>query len=115
MPEEFAIIDLFAGPGGLGEGFSQAGRDPGAPMKVRLSIEMDDHAIQTLRLRAFLRSFDEFPQEYHDALNRGSPLPDWADLYPTNWKLACWESPASSKNLRSNLTGHARSITATQS
>jgi len=88
MPEEFAIIDLFAGPGGLGEGFSQAGRDPGAPMKIKLSVEMDDHAIQTLQLRAFLRSFDDFPQEYHDALNCGSPLPDWADLYPNNWKLA---------------------------
>ncbi|NOE25129.1 DNA cytosine methyltransferase [Ruegeria sp. HKCCD6157] len=88
MPEEFAIIDLFAGPGGLGEGFSQAGHDPGAPMKIKLSIEMDDHAIQTLQLRAFLRSFDEFPQEYRDALNSGLPLPDWADLYPINWKLA---------------------------
>ncbi|UWR06537.1 DNA cytosine methyltransferase [Ruegeria sp. B32] len=88
MPEDFAIIDLFAGPGGLGEGFSQAGRDPVTPMKIKLSVEMDDHAIQTLQLRAFLRSFDEFPQEYHDALNVGSPLPDWADLYPTNWNLA---------------------------
>ncbi|MES0810354.1 DNA cytosine methyltransferase [Roseibium sp. SCPC15] len=88
MPQEFAIIDLFAGPGGLGEGFSSAGRRDGAPMKIHLSVEMDHHAVQTLRLRAFLRSFDEFPQEYYDALNEGKAFPDWAELYPTNWKLA---------------------------
>lgn len=88
MPEEFAIIDLFAGPGGLGEGFSQAGRDPDAPMRIHLSVEMDDHAIQTLRLRAFLRSFDEFPHHYYDALNSGVLLPDWSSYYPRNWKVA---------------------------
>ncbi|OAN68291.1 DNA (cytosine-5-)-methyltransferase [Rhodobacteraceae bacterium EhC02] len=88
MTQEFAIIDLFAGPGGLGEGFSRAGRASDARMKIHLSVEMDDHAIQTLRLRAFLRSFDEFPQEYYNALNKGEPLPDWSELYPSNWKLA---------------------------
>ncbi|WP_146592469.1 DNA cytosine methyltransferase [Puniceibacterium confluentis] len=88
MPHEFAIIDLFAGPGGLGEGFSQAGCREEARMKIHLSVEMDDHAVQTLRLRAFLRSFDTFPQEYYDALNKGFPFPDWGALYPANWKLA---------------------------
>ncbi|WP_417710463.1 DNA cytosine methyltransferase [Roseibium aggregatum] len=88
MPQEFAIVDLFAGPGGLGEGFSQAGRNDDAPMKIHLSVEMDFHAVQTLRLRAFLRSFDEFPQEYYDALNKGKAFPDWRELYPANWKLA---------------------------
>ncbi|WP_299605667.1 DNA cytosine methyltransferase [uncultured Tateyamaria sp.] len=88
MTKEFAIIDLFAGPGGLGEGFSRAGRDADTPMKIHLSVEMDDHAVQTLRLRAFLRSFREFPIEYYNALNSGSALPDWAELYPTIWKHA---------------------------
>ncbi|EDZ48465.1 DNA-cytosine methyltransferase [Rhodobacterales bacterium Y4I] len=88
MTQEFAIIDLFAGPGGLGEGFSQAGRVVDAQMKIHLSVEMDHHAIQTLRLRAFLRSFDEIPQEYYDALNRGEQFPDWSELYPSNWRLA---------------------------
>lgn len=88
MTQEFAIIDLFAGPGGLGEGFSQAGRASDTRMKIHLSVEMDDHAIQTLRLRAFLRSFEEFPQEYYEALNRREDFPDWSELYPANWKLA---------------------------
>jgi len=91
MSEEFAIIDLFAGPGGLGEGFSRAGRDPASRMKIRLSVEMDDYAIQTLRLRAFLRSFEDFPREYYEALNAGDPLPEWADLYPNQWKQAVSE------------------------
>jgi DNA (cytosine-5)-methyltransferase 1 len=88
MPHEFAIVDLFAGPGGLGEGFSQAGSGEKTRMKIHLSVEMDDHAVQTLRLRAFLRSFDTFPQEYYDALNKGVSFPDWGELYPANWKLA---------------------------
>jgi DNA (cytosine-5)-methyltransferase 1 len=49
---------------------------------------MDDHAVQTLRLRSFLRSFDIFPPEYYDALNNGTPLPSWKELYPSNWQLA---------------------------
>lgn len=88
MTRKFAIIDLFAGPGGLGEGFSRAGRDMDTPMNIHLSVEMDDHAVQTLRLRSFLRSFDTFPPEYYEALNTGAPLPSWSELYPTNWKLA---------------------------
>jgi len=88
MPQEYAIIDLFAGPGGLGEGFSRAGRSDGARMKIHLSVEMDDHAVQTLRLRAFLRSFDTFPQEYYDALNGRTNFPDWANLYPAKWAHA---------------------------
>ncbi|XCC96585.1 DNA cytosine methyltransferase [Salipiger sp. H15] len=88
MPRNFAIIDLFAGPGGLGEGFSRAGRELATPMKIHLSVEMDDHAVQTLRLRSFLRSFDSFPAEYYEAINSGAALPTWSELYPSNWKLA---------------------------
>lgn len=88
MPKNFAIIDLFAGPGGLGEGFSRAGRNSDSRMKIHLSVEMDDHAVQTLRLRAFLRSFDEFPNEYYAALKTGKGVPDWQSLFPTQWKHA---------------------------
>lgn len=88
MPKNFSIIDLFAGPGGLGEGFSRAGRDSENRMKIHLSVEMDDHAVQTLRLRAFLRSFDEFPDEYYAALKSGKGMPDWKSLYPAQWKHA---------------------------
>lgn len=86
------IVDLFAGPGGLGEGFAAAGRETASPMAIRLSIEKDTYAIRTLRLRAFLRSFEGgFPSTYYNALNGSRPLPDWNSLYPANWKHALEE------------------------
>lgn len=93
MAKEFQIIDLFAGPGGLGEGFSAAGRETSTKMKIRLSVEMDFEAVETLQLRAFLRRFEGgFPQEYYDALHSGSEFPDWSELYPDNWEEAINEA-----------------------
>lgn len=43
------VIDLFAGPGGLGEGFS---RSKSADFRIAVSIEKDGMAHETLRLRA---------------------------------------------------------------
>ncbi|WP_299181953.1 DNA cytosine methyltransferase [uncultured Neptuniibacter sp.] len=45
------IVDLFAGPGGLGEGFSSL-EDA---FEICVSAEMDAHARSTLRLRSFYR------------------------------------------------------------
>jgi len=51
------IIDLFAGPGGLGEGFSSFVPAKGrSGFKIALSIEKDATAHQTLELRAFFRT-----------------------------------------------------------
>lgn len=89
MSTEFAIIDLFAGPGGLGEGFFQAGRDGDVRMKIHLSVEMEHNAVQTLRLRSFLRRFGKrFPAEYYAALNEGVDFPNWSELYPKEWRHA---------------------------
>ncbi len=53
------IINVFAGPGGLGEGFSastdQRGRQP---FRIALSIEKDAIAHKTLLLRSFYRQFE---------------------------------------------------------
>lgn len=46
------IVDLFAGPGGLGEGFSSVKDDP---FRIIVSAEMNSSAHKTLRLRAFYR------------------------------------------------------------
>lgn len=93
MSSKIEIVDLFAGPGGLGEGFSAAGGESTTPMSIRLSVEKDDFAIQTLRLRAFLRSFEGgFPAEYYEALNHSRVMPDWALSYPANWKTAIEEA-----------------------
>jgi site-specific DNA-cytosine methylase len=52
------VIDLFAGPGGLGEGFSALTPPGGSPVfRMRLSIKKDPVAHKTLELRAFFRQF----------------------------------------------------------
>ena len=89
------VVDLFAGPGGLAEGFS-ACRRPGGRRRYRiaLSIEKDRVAHRTLLLRAFLRNFAKgFPPKYYDFLNGVVPEePDWAKLYPGRWAAACDET-----------------------
>lgn len=65
------IIDVFAGPGGLGEGFSSAKSKNGEHLfKIKLSIEKDKFAHQTLELRAFYRQFADGlkPFEYYEYL-----------------------------------------------
>lgn len=52
------IVDLFAGPGGLGEGFS---RETSARFQVAVSIEKDATAYETLRLRAAHRHLSRAP------------------------------------------------------
>ena len=68
--KQIPIIDLFAGPGGLAEGFSSLINSNRRRFDVRLSIEMDPHARETLKLRAFLRQFDvgAIPDEYYSLL-----------------------------------------------
>ncbi|MEL7098932.1 MAG: DNA cytosine methyltransferase [Pseudomonadota bacterium] len=89
MSRNFAIIDLFAGPGGLGEGFAVAGRAGEVGMNIHLSVEMEANAVRTLRLRSFLRCFgEEFPAEYYSALRDGIGFPDWSKLYPKQWAQA---------------------------
>lgn len=51
--EPVPVVDLFAGPGGLGEGFSAL--DDGNAFRILVSAEMESSAHQTLRLRAFYR------------------------------------------------------------
>ncbi|MFQ2083976.1 DNA cytosine methyltransferase [Aeromonas veronii] len=47
------VVDLFAGPGGLGEGFSSL--NDGKAFEIRVSAEKDPIARETLRLRSFYR------------------------------------------------------------
>ncbi|MGH8557787.1 MAG: DNA cytosine methyltransferase [Methylococcales bacterium] len=65
------VVDLFAGPGGLGEGFSSVMDSNGnRRFEIRLSIEKDLFAHQTLLLRAIFRMFPRFraPECYYDYL-----------------------------------------------
>jgi DNA (cytosine-5)-methyltransferase 1 len=82
MSKPIPIIDLFAGPGGLGEGFTSVLDDENKRVfKIALSIEKDDFAHQTLTLRSFVRQFepDKIPDEYYSFV-RGE-LNDVEDLY----------------------------------
>lgn len=66
-PLQIPVIDLFAGPGGLGEGFSAYNRLD-SHFKIVLSIEKDKVAHKTLTLRAFYRQFGygNAPDEYYN-------------------------------------------------
>jgi DNA (cytosine-5)-methyltransferase 1 len=75
------VIDVFAGPGGLGEGFHQFKRSSGkAPFRIALSIEKDPFAYQTLKMRSFYRQFsaDLVPKEFYAAIR--SENPEWRAL-----------------------------------
>ncbi|PWK47908.1 DNA cytosine methyltransferase [Pleionea mediterranea] len=71
MSKPIKVIDLFSGPGGLGEGFSQVKSNNGTnAFKIVISIEKDSAAHKTLLLRSFYRQFgDNVPDEYYQFLN----------------------------------------------
>ena len=89
------VVDLFSGPGGLAEGFAKVQTESGRKrFTMALSIETDKAAHRTLRLRAFLRKFRQLPDEYYEHLNGLLPAePDWATLYPEEWKESGKETP----------------------
>src|ERR1700730_11220473 len=112
MTTEFAIVDLFAGPGGLAEGFSSIREGDGSqPFQIALSVEKEASAFETLRFRSFFRQFKgAAPTEYYRFLNGETPEPDWESLFPIEWKRACLEtlkhelgSPAAIQEIDSRL------------
>ena len=71
--KKIPIIDLFAGPGGLGEGFMSLKNKEGKSIyDIKLSIEKDENAHKTLCFRSFYRQFVKnnklVPEDYYDAL-----------------------------------------------
>ena len=75
--KKIPIIDLFAGPGGLGEGFSSLVDERGRSVfDIKLSIEKDVNAHKTLTLRSFFRQFkkkgEAVPKEYYDVIKENS-------------------------------------------
>ena len=58
--KEALVIDLFAGPGGLGEGFSSVKDESGhAFFKIGVSVEKEASAHKTLTTRAFYRKIKD--------------------------------------------------------
>ena len=91
------VIDLFAGPGGLGEGFSSIlDRNGEKIFNIKLSIEKDTHAHQTLRLRSFFRQFKKgnVPDLYYDYIKENDLtkkkdiLEEIKEVYSEEWQSA---------------------------
>lgn len=92
MTDFIPVIDIFAGPGGLGEGFASLSRRP--PFRVCLSIEKDPVAYQTLLLRAFYRQFPRrsVPESYYDYLRREIDQKTLFERHPQEAELAAREA-----------------------
>ncbi|MDV3956692.1 DNA cytosine methyltransferase [Elizabethkingia anophelis] len=79
------IIDVFAGPGGLGEGFSSLiDENEERVFKIKLSIEKDPYAHQTLKLRSFFREFDanQVPEDYYEFVRGDIDLDELYRRFP---------------------------------
>ncbi len=97
---QIPIIDLFAGPGGLSEGFSSVSIDNERVFDINLSIEKDENAHKTLELRSFCRQFNlgELPNEYYKVLQepstskRESKKQELFEKFPKEYQVAKNES-----------------------
>ncbi len=108
---QIPVVDIFAGPGGLSEGFSSFHNgDFTRKFKVVLSIEKEESAHQTLMLRSFLRQFpiNEFPDEYYDFLKGNITIENLYNVYPLHvenafneaWKATLGEVPNDKVDLK---------------
>jgi DNA (cytosine-5)-methyltransferase 1 len=86
LSKPIQIVDLFAGPGGLGEGFASSGN--GTRFEIVVSAEMDPVARETLKLRAFYRLLKlKKPDrlcDYYDFCNGRSQTP-FSDISKALW------------------------------
>lgn len=96
MPSTFGIVDLFAGPGGLGEGFASLVEDGYAPFRIGISVEKEASAHRTLTLRAFLRDYQSrhgsLPKQFIEFHAGETAEPDWAEVDASAWRLAVEEA-----------------------
>lgn len=95
MKETYKVVDVFAGPGGLGEGFAAFGYDTGKnPFKLAVSIEKESSAHSTLLLRSFYRQFpqDDIPPEYWSYIREEISKAELFSLYPKEFKAAADEA-----------------------
>lgn len=88
------IIDIFAGPGGLGEGFSSYKQARKSVFKIALSIEKEEFAHQTLELRSFFRQFSEseVPPDYYEHLRNKITKDELFKRFKTEADLASNEA-----------------------
>lgn len=94
----FGIVDLFAGPGGLGEGFASLVKGDHAPFRIGISVEKEASAHRTLALRAFLREYrarhHTLPDQFIDFHAGLVVEPDWSAVDSEAWRRATDEACA---------------------
>ena len=88
--QNIKIIDLFAGPGGLGEGFSSFQSEGMHPFKIAVSVEKDKFAHSTLRLRAYWRLLKRYGKSVDDLYRyyRGQASKPWTADTADLWEKA---------------------------
>ncbi|HEV7270177.1 DNA (cytosine-5-)-methyltransferase [Pseudoxanthomonas sp.] len=106
------VVDIFAGPGGLGEGFSgYVAPNKSHPFRITISAEMEENAWRTLRLRAFFRQFrsGHVPDSYYDYV-AGRRKEPYTFRTERQWIAACEEArqlklgnPADDRVLRERI------------
>jgi len=96
LPSSFGVVDLFAGPGGLGEGFASINREGHTPYSIAISVENEKSAHRTLTLRAFLRRHRErhgsLPPEFIEFHAGKITEPTWSDVDDESWRDATTEA-----------------------
>jgi DNA (cytosine-5)-methyltransferase 1 len=94
MTTTFKTVDLFAGPGGLAEGFSSLVDASGKRLfEIALSVEKEPSAFATLRLRSFTRQFrNGLPEAYYEYLAGSLTKSELIARYPEEWAAAARET-----------------------
>ncbi len=88
------VVDIFAGPGGLSEGFSSLYQNDRALFSVCLSVESQKEPFRTLKLRAFFRQFppEEAPEDYYRLLRGELDENALYSAYPSQAKMSSNET-----------------------
>jgi DNA (cytosine-5)-methyltransferase 1 len=84
------VIDIFAGPGGLSEGFAAVvDCKEKQVFEIQLSVEKEETAFETLRLRTFFRLFPgSVPDSYYRLMRGEIKLDELHTAHPAETKLA---------------------------
>lgn len=111
----YPVVDLFAGPGGLGEGFASLVGEKGDNVyHGAVAIERDEFSHRTLLLRHFLREFPngEFPDEYYSYLRDDLKIADLYRVKKEQYLKACKSAlrislgPESHAVVKRTITSH---------
>jgi DNA (cytosine-5)-methyltransferase 1 len=94
----FGIVDLFGGPGGLGEGGASLVEDGHVPFRIGISVGAEASAHRTLTLRAFLREYRArhgvLPEKLVDFHAGPASEPDWSAVDAEAWRHAINDASA---------------------